>query len=392
MEIGVVGKPNVGKSTFFSALTMVPVEIASYPFTTIKANVGVAYVRAKCPHEEFGLQCNPNNALCQEGTRLIPVKMIDVAGLVRDAHKGRGLGNKFLDDLRQANTLIHIVDASGSTDAEGNICKPGEHDPIEDVEFLKAEVDHWIVGILMKEWSKMGRRSKMDGEKIERLMQSRLAGLGISETQVISALKDAGNPEDTNDWTEEQILDFASRIRKVSKPMLIAANKADMAPKENLDRLVEHDAVPTSAEMELALRRAAKSDLIKYEIGSKDFEIVNAEDLSKAQSGALEKIREYLKAFGGTGVQKCIEHAVYKLLDMIAVYPVEDETKLTDKEGRVLPDAYLMKRGSNARDLAYKVHTDLGENFIKAVNVRSKRVVAQDYELQDCDIITIYAR
>lgn len=392
MEIGVVGKPNVGKSTFFSALTMVPVEIASYPFTTIKANVGVAYVRTKCPHEEFGVQCNPNNAPCEDGTRLIPVKMIDVAGLVRDAHKGRGLGNKFLDDLRQANTLIHIVDASGGTDAEGNICKPGEHEPLEDVEFLETEIDHWIAGILKKDWSKMARMSKMDGEKIERLMQSRLAGLGITEVQVISALKDTGNPEDTGAWTDEQLLAFAARLRSVSKPMLIAANKADLAPKENLEKLNEHNAVPTSAEMELALRRAAKSDLIKYEIGGGDFEILNEEGLSKAQSGALEKVRNYLKEFGGTGVQKCLEHAVYKLLDMIAVYPVEDETKLTDKEGRVLPDAYLMKKGSNARDLAYKVHTDLGENFIKAVNVRSKRVVAQDYELQDCDIITIFAR
>jgi ribosome-binding ATPase YchF (GTP1/OBG family) len=318
--------------------------------------------------------------------------MIDVAGLVRDAHKGRGLGNKFLDDLRQANTLIHIVDASGGTDAEGNICKPGEHDPLEDVDFLEGEVDHWIAGILKKDWNKMTRMSKMDGEKIERLMQSRLAGLGINEVQVISALKETGNPEDTGDWTDEQLLDFAARLRSVSKPMLIAANKADLAPKENLEKLGEHDAVPTSAEMELALRRAAKSGLIKYEIGGKEFEILDEKSLSGAQSGALEKIGNYLKEFGGTGVQKCIEHAVYDLLDMIAVYPVEDETKLTDKEGRVLPDAYLMKKGSNARDLAYKVHTDLGENFIKAVNVRSKRVVAQDYELQDCDIITIYSR
>jgi ribosome-binding ATPase YchF (GTP1/OBG family) len=393
MEIGVVGKPNVGKSTFFSALTMIPVEIASYPFTTIKANIGIAYVRAKCPHEEFDTICTPNNAPCENGTRLIPVKMIDVAGLVRDAHKGRGLGNKFLDDLRQANTLIHIVDASGCTDAEGNLCKIGESNPIEEIEFLETEIDHWIVGILKKDWGKISRRTSLEDEKLERLIHGRIAGLGITEVQVIAALKEADNPPNTKDWTDDDLLKFASKIRAIAKPMVIAANKSDIAPDVNIEKLsADHGAVPTSAEMEIALRRAAKSGLVNYEIGSDDFEIQDESKLNKAQLDALKKIKDYLKKFGTTGVQKCLEHAVYNLLKMIVVYPVEDENKLTDKDGRVLPDAYLMPAGANARDLAFKVHTDLGENFIKAVNVRTKRVVAQDYALQNGDIITIYAR
>lgn len=392
MEIGVVGKPNVGKSTFFSALTMIPVEIASYPFTTIKANVGIAYVRTDCPHTEFNLQCNPNNAPCKKGTRLVPVKMIDVAGLVPDAHKGRGLGNKFLDDLRQANVLIHIVDASGSTDDEGNPCRIGEANPVNDIEFLEREINYWIIGILQKEWDKMARRSSMDGEKIEQLIHTRLTGLRISEAQVLSALKAVNNPSDLKQWTEEDFYNFAKKIREVSKPLVIAANKCDVAPEENIDKMKSCDAMLTSAEMELALRKADKSGLIDYEMGHDEFEIPDESKLTKAQLNALQKIRKYISEYGSTGIQRSLEHAVYKLMNMVVVYPVEDENKLTDKQGRVLPDAYLMPQGSNARDLAYKVHTDLGENFIKAINARTKRVVAQDYALQSGDIITIVAR
>src|SRR2546427_12519009 len=101
MELGVVGKPNVGKSTFFAAATLAPVHIANYPFTTVQANHGVAYVRKKCPHLELGQSCKPKNAPCQGGTRLLPIERLDVAGLVAKAHGGRGLGNPFLDDLRQ---------------------------------------------------------------------------------------------------------------------------------------------------------------------------------------------------------------------------------------------------------------------------------------------------
>ena len=394
MEIGVVGKPNVGKSTFFSAATLAKAEIASYPFTTIEANRGVMYVRKKCPHKDFKTQCNPRNSQCEEGTRLVPVEAIDVAGLVPDAHKGKGLGNKFLDDLRQASALIHIVDAAGSTDSEGNPCDVGEHDPLEDVKFLEREINFWVKGILFKDWHKLSKQIEMDGAKIERVLAEKLTGLGVTEGQVHAALRDSQLGEKPTQWSEDDLLALAHHIRRHSKPIIIAANKCEIAPEENLKRLNEledYTVIPTCAEVELALRRAAKADIIDYLPGSNSFTLTEGKDIPDNQKKALQKIEHILEKIGDTGVQKCIEEAVFKLLDLIVVYPVEDETHLTDKEGRVLPDAYLMKRGSTAVDLAFKVHTDLGKNFIRAIDTRTKRIVGHDHELNDCDVIKIVA-
>lgn len=394
MEVGVVGKPNVGKSTFFSAATLAKAEIASYPFTTIEANRGVMYVRAKCPHIEFNTQCNPRNSHCENGTRLVPVEAIDVAGLVPDAHKGKGLGNKFLDDLRQASALIHIVDASGATDSEGNPGEVGSHDPMEDVEFLEREINYWIKGILFKDWHKLSKQIDMSGTKVERVFAEKLTGLGITEGMIHAALRDSDLSEKTTQWSEDDLLSLSHHIRRHSKPMIIAANKCEIAPEENLKKLGELEdyiVIPTCAEVELALRRAAKGELIDYLPGSDSFNIHEDKDISEAHKKALGKIQHILEKIGDTGVQRCVEEAVFKLLDLIVVYPVEDETHLTDKDGRVLPDAYLMKRGATAVDLAFKVHSDLGNNFIRAIDTRTKRVVGHDHELNDGDVIKIVA-
>jgi len=390
-----VGKPNVGKSTFFSAMTMAPAEIANYPFTTVEANVGVGYVRGKCPHEEFEMVCNPNNSQCDSGTRLIPVELIDVAGLVPDAWQGKGLGNKFLDDLRQASALIHIVDASGGTLADGTPVKVGEHDPIEDVQFLEKEISYWFRSILQKDWKKLARQSGLDGMKIERLLHERFTGLAITEIQIIRAMRKAQMDESPMKWSDEDLLTLCSEIRCEGKPMIIAANKCDRAPEENLEALKGLDGltvIPTSAEYELALRKAAKAGLIEYDYGAASFELVDDSKLTEAQKKGLGQIADFLKEFGSTGVQKCLETAIFDLLNLIPIYPVEDEHKLTDKEGRILPDVHLMPKGSNAKDLAYKVHTDIGDNFIRAIDARTKRVVGQDYELKADDVITIVAR
>lgn len=393
MEVGLVGKPNVGKSTFFSAVTRAQVEVASYPFTTIDANRGVGYIRSKCPHIELDVECKPNNAPCLDGVRMVPVEIIDVAGLVPDAHEGKGLGNKFLDDLRQASTLVHIIDASGSTNAEGEPCGIGNHDPTEDVEFLTREINHWIKGILQKNWNKVSRRLEVGGGKIEKAIYDQLSGLGITEGEVKFALREVELKNHPEDWGDDEMLRLADSIREHTKPMVLAANKADLAPKDLINKLKQtrYKAIPTSAEYELALRKASEKRLVDYVPGDDEFEIIS-DSITKEQMNALEKISKFMKENGGLGVQQTLEKAVYDLLDMIVVYPVENEHNYTDKEGRVLPDAFLLKKGSTAEELAYAIHTDIGEGFIRAVDAKTNRVIGRDHELDDGDVIKIVSK
>lgn len=387
LSIGLAGKPNAGKSTFFKAATLADVEIANYPFTTIDANHGVSYVRVKCPCAELGIEGGCGR--CIKGSRFVPVELIDVAGLVPDAHLGRGLGNEFLDSLRLAEAVIHVLDASGSTDAEGNPVGVGNYDPLRDVEFLKHEISMWLFGILERNWAKLMRQYTSEKAKPEQIIYEQLGGAGVSDKDVRWALSRMDS--DPASWSKDDLKRFAELLRQSSKPMIIAANKIDLAPRENVRRLMELDdiVVPVSGAAEIALRMADKAGVIRYLPGDPDFEIVG--ELNKAQKAGLEKIRALLKEYGSTGVQECINRAVFDLLGYITVYPVEDENKFTDRNGVVLPDAYLLKRGSTARDLAYKVHTDLGESFLFAIDARRKLRVGEKYELKDGDVIKIVA-
>lgn len=386
LSVGLAGKPNSGKSTFFKAATLVDVDIANYPFTTIDANHGVSYVRVPCPCKELGIK--EGCGKCKGGVRFIPIELIDVAGLVPDAHLGKGLGNEFLDALRVAEAVIHVLDASGATDAEGNPVGLGNHDPVSDVKFLEYEIGMWLYGILKRNWEKLMRNYKALGGKPDQIIIDQMAGAGVSDNHIRRALAEI--KKDPGAWSDEDVKKFAGLLRAYSKPMILAANKMDTAPSENVKRLLalkDQIVIPVSGAAEIALRMAEKAGLIRYNPGDPDFEVVG--QLSKAQTAGLEKIRALMKQYGGTGVQQCINRAVFDLLDYIVLYPVEDENKFTDRKGVILPDAFLMKRGSTAHDLAYRVHSDIGESFLFAIDAKSKMRLGEKYELKDGDVIKI---
>jgi ribosome-binding ATPase YchF (GTP1/OBG family) len=394
LQIGVTGKPNVGKSSFFNSATLSEVEVASYPFTTIDANKAVAYVTTKCPCTELELVCNPQNSKCVEGKRMIPVELIDVAGLVPGAHEGRGLGNKFLDDLRQSRAFIHIIDASGSTDEEGRPVDAGSHDPLEDVKFLEHEITMWLFGILKKNWNKLIRKYLSEKLDFSKIIHEQFSGIGISLEDIIEAKRAV--QQEYFKWEDQEIQEFLSILLRIAKPMLIVANKADLpTAEENVKRLQEkyENVIPASAESELALVKASEAGLIKYNSGDSYFEILEPEKLSDAQKKALNYIKEnVLDKYGGTGVQKALNKVIFDLLNMLVVFPVEDEHKMCDGKGNVLPDAILIRRGAHPRDLAYVIHTDIGESFMHAMDAKSCMRVSSDYELKSGDIISIICR
>lgn len=383
LQVGIVGKPNTGKSTFFAAATLLEVKRAPYPFTTIEPNKGIGYVKVKCVCKELGVTDNPQNSVCMEGWRFAPVELVDVAGLVPDAWRGRGLGNMFLDHLRRAPVLIHIVDAAGATDEEGRVVKPGTHDPVNDVLFLEKEIEMWMLQVISREWEKLAKT--IEYSKSFEDLYSRFAGLGIKPHVVHRVLEELGlQGKRVTSWKQEDLYELVRAARRAAKPILLAANKADMpTAADNIKRLREvfkdkYTIVPTSAEAELALKKAAKAGIIRYIPGSFDFEILGQP--TPSQLKALEYIREnVLKPYGSTGVQEALDRAVFDLLEMIAVFPVENEKKLSDSKGNVLPDVYLIHRSSTARDLAFEIHTELGEKFVFAIDaVTGRKLSAQE--------------
>ena len=389
MFIGLLGKANVGKSTFFSAATETAVAIGNYPFTTIEPNVGVTYVKTKCACKHFGI--THQNPMCLDGVRLVPVKIIDVAGLVPGAHEGKGLGNRFLDDARQADVLIHVVDIAGTTDIQGQPVPPGTHNPLEDVEFVENEFNQWFKQILMREWEKLLKEILQKTATLVEGITRRFSGLGIIDYEVSDILKEMGLAvKKPTEWAEADILSFVTKLRKKTKPVLIAANKADLCKDLSIIEKIkkENHVVTCSAESELLLRKATKAGLIKYVPGDSSFAL-SSESINPQQKQALDLVKTVMGKIHTTGVQEAINHAVFDVLKFITVYPVEDETKLSNKDGVVLPDARLLPIGSTAKDLATTIHADLAKGFLHAIDAKTKQRIGGDHTLKDGDVIKI---
>ncbi len=389
MLIGLVGKPSTGKSTFFQALTSIPVERSSRPFTTIKPNRGVAYVEVECVDKDFNTQCNPRTGFCIHHRRFVPVELLDVAGLVPGAHEGKGLGNKFLDDLRQADVLIHIVDASGSTNEIGEPVATGSYDPANDIRFLEDELNHWIKGILDTNWQKLVRESKLN-KKNEDILTGQLSGLGLKRHAIQKTLKQLGFEEKKLEmWTSNDILNFSRKIREIGKPIVIAANKSDLSiAQANIERLRKefpnYLIVGCSAEAEIALKGAAKNGFIEYIPGDSSFK--RLKELNAQQKQAMDVLEGVLKKFGSTGAQKLLNAAVFNFLNYIAVFP-GGVNNLTDSEGRTLPDCFLLPPGSTAIDFAGAIHSDFAKKFIKAIDVKTRMTHGAEHPLKHRDVI-----
>ena len=393
MIIGLIGKANVGKSTFFNAATDLTVPVANYPFTTIEPNVGVAYARTKCVCREFGVQDNPVHSVCIDGNRFIPVKLIDVAGLVPGAHAGKGLGNKFLDDARQADVLIHVIDASASTDNNGRPVRAGTGDPTFDIRFVEEEFDLWIESIIGRDWSKIAREAESQGQKLEQLLAKRLSGLAISEQVITTAIQTSGlSLKKPVTWNHDDVLLLCKVLRTKAKPFVIAANKADLPSAEDNIKKIKAgglELIPCASEAEALLRKASKKGILHYLPGDASFDVKPNVTLNAPQQKALDIVKGFMQKYGSTGVQEVINIACFKFLRMVEVYPVEDEFKLTDKKGNVLPDVWLLPEGSTAKDLAGAIHADLAKGFLYAIDVRTKQRISANYQLKSGDVIKI---
>ncbi len=387
VTVALAGKPNAGKSTFFEAATRAEVEVGNYPFTTIDPNRGVTHVRTECPCTELDRDCDADT--CRGGKRYVPVELLDVAGLVPGAHEGRGLGNQFLDALTNADVILNVVDAAGATNAEGEPVEIGEHDPTDDVGFVETELDRWIADIVTRNWEGIERQSRSPSFDLEEAVRETFSGLGASRSAVSACLRERDYPEDPLAWSDDDRFALAKALRRRTKPIVVVANKADVAPDDLLEAVLEagNHAIPATADGELALRRAADADTVAYDPGDLDFEIIG--DVSASQREGLDRIAAVMDRFGGTGVQSTLDTAVYDVLDRVTVYPVQDAANWADSTGTVLPDAHLLPRGSTPRDLAYAIHSDIGEGYLHAVDARSGRDVSDAYELEEGDVIKV---
>ncbi|MFO7796891.1 MAG: redox-regulated ATPase YchF [Promethearchaeati archaeon] len=397
--LGIIGKPSSGKSTFLNAACLTHAEVSEIPFTTIEPNKGVAYVRSPCVCREMNVQDNPKNSICLNGIRFIPINLLDVAGLVPDAHKGKGLGNQFLNDLSRADLLIHIVDMTGSLDKSGNLIGMGENDPYEDILFLENEIDLWFKDIIKREdWNKFTRSFAKEKRGFIKALSERLSGVKINTNQIKIALdKSELENKDPNTWTDQDLKRYSRELRKISKPIITVANKIDKEISvENFKRLreiYEGEIIPTSALAEYILRKYDEENKIKYIPGTTDFKVLNPDNFNSKELETLEKInQELLKRFDGTGVQKVFEYAIFDVLNQICVYPVSDVNKLTDNRGNVLPDVFLVNKGTKLKDfISNKIHSELADNFLYGINARTKKRLGENYELENNDIIKIVA-
>ena len=389
--VGLVGKPSVGKSTFFNAATMNDVPEGAYPFTTIDPSVGEAYVRVDCAAPEFGETCTPDSGFCRDGTRFVPIRLVDVAGLIPGAHEGAGLGNQFLTDLNEADVLVHVVDFSGTTDAEG---EPTEgHDPREDIDFLEHELDMWYLDILERGIERYEGAYNGEETDIEAELAEQMTAFRTNEDEITRLIRRVGCGFEPAEWDDDEREELARAIRRATKPIVVAANKMDTPEAQANYEAVADDpdydhltVVPASAHAEKALKKADEGGAVDYVPGDDGFEVVG--DVSGEQAAGLDRIAEFVSEYGGTGVQGALETAVFEVLGAVAVFP-GSAGGLGTADGKLLPDCFLLESEATTSDFAYHIHSDLGDGLLHGVDCRAGRQVGADHELDHRDVVEL---
>jgi len=396
LKVGIIGKTNAGKTTFFNAVTMLNAEISNYSFTTKTPAIGVGYLKTACVCRELNVKDNPKNSTCIDGYRFVPVEVIDLPGLIKGAAEGAGLGNQFLSVAAQADVLLHVVDASGSINSKGEICEPGLGSPLADYYDIEEELIKWYAKNLIENAEKVNRLIQSKSMSLTKALFEILSGIKVTEPNIKDALertKLMGMPFE--DWEDEDFRSFAAEIRYLSKPTVIVANKMDMPVSEKnfkglQETFGESFVVPVSADVELVLRRAQKAGAISYLPGEEGFKVIDGTILSPRQKWALGYVKSrMLDKWLSTGVDLAMSIAIFKLMKMNVVYPVEDAKRYSDSKGNVLPDAYMLPQGNTPRDLAKEVHSHLAENFLYAIDAISGFRLPNDYALRDRDVISI---
>lgn len=377
--IGLVGKPSSGKSTTLNALTDANAKVGAFPFTTIDPNKATGYLEVECACKRTGKQsqCKPNYGYCRNGTRGVPVMLLDVAGLVPNAHLGRGLGNKFLSDLTEADCLIHIVDVSGTTNAEGKETRG--YDPLQDIEWLQDEIFRWILGNLTEKWGSVVRRHTSTKSSTLETLRQQLGGYYATKLLIAKALDRLPGLPPLQEWDDAMVETVVRLFMAVKFPTVLALNKMDHpdADKNVLKIMLKYPdlkCVLTSSLTEVFLRKLASQNFIQYEPGTEFVD--TAEDLPDAGlrvldekvAARIELIRDLvLYRFGSTGVTLLLQAAA-QVLDLVPVFPVRNINTYGGSSGpHVFRDCVLVKRGTPVIAVARRIMGDVTIAAIEGV-------------------------
>ncbi len=435
--IGLVGKPSAGKSTFFNAATAFARQrddadnqlggatMAPHPFTTIDPNIGYCLVPAppgSCPEEESeGLldqaenlfQFSSTHGRDPQGRRLIPVMLKDVAGLVPGAYQGRGRGNKFLNDLTDADVLIHVVDASGTADTDGNTVTVEEQEsggshPLEDLAWIRLELIEWVYTNLLFKWHTIRRRGRSR-------LSDMFSGYNQSQTvvwDVILAVEKYLERTEQRDkaldkletWDEGDLHRLVSAFLGVRFPMALALNKHDLPQAQRNIRDVQealpvhgaHIGVPLSARSEMMYIRHYLETAIAKESPLSSSSISNNNRVGTPPIGVWQCLQSALTLREPVLVFPVLDMTTYEPLPSLSSYATLDASLpnkgmiaclqacggsaptfwdsdqgcyiVDNKKLGMLRDVVVMKPGSSVEDvfLALKRIGALGGEFVRA--------------------------